>query len=249
MAQPHHAAPSRSGQSFQGRYSLAFRCVEIGAFAVFLGEMAWLVLRLSRQAGAHPSVLVLASFLGFLSMDFLSGMFHWAGDTWGSVHWPVIGPTVLRTFREHHVDPEAITRHDVIEVNATSCMIAIPWLAWGLWGNASLFGQAFAAAIGLSAVLTNQIHSWAHRPSNPWWIRALQKSGLILSPEGHALHHEKPFLDHYCITTGWLNKPFARIGFFRGLEWVIAKVTGAEPRAEDRRAEQAVAAAHEMARR
>lgn len=238
-----------SGKSFQGRYSFGFRCVEIGAFALFFIELTWLVTRLVKQASAHPIQLVSALFLGFLTMDFLSGMFHWAGDTWGSVHWPIIGPTVLRTFREHHVDPEAITRHDVIEVNATSCMIAVPWLAYALFGNASLFAQAFAAAIGVSAVLTNQIHSWAHRKKNPVWIRALQKSGLILSPENHDVHHVRPYTDHYCITTGWLNRPLAKLRFFRALEWLISRVTGAEPRAEDRRAEAAVHAAHEMANR
>jgi len=242
-------AQTQEAQSFQGRYSLAFRCVELGAFAVFFTEMAWLGLRLAPQAQTHAAAIVAALFLGFLTMDFLSGMFHWAGDTWGSVHWPVIGSTVIRTFREHHVDPEAITRHDVVEVNATSCMIAIPWLAYGLWGGAGVFAQAFAMAIGAGAVLTNQIHAWAHRPKNPRWIRALQKSGLILSPEGHAHHHQAPYTDHYCITTGWLNKPFARLRFFRMLERVVTKVTGAEPRAEDRRAEEAVLAAHEMARR
>lgn len=235
--------------SFQGRYSRAFRSVEIGALVVFFAMLGLLVFRAGHHASTRPVSLVLGVFLGFLSVDFLSGMFHWAGDTWGSVTWPLIGPTVIRTFREHHVDQEAITRHDVIEVNATSCMIAIPFLAYGLWAGAGPFGQAYTAAIGLSGMLTNQIHSWAHRPNNPWWIRALQKSRLILSPEAHALHHDKPFTNHYCITTGWLNAPFARIGWYRGLEWLISRVTGAEPRAEDRRAEEAVKTAHSLAAR
>jgi hypothetical protein len=232
--------------SFEGRYSRTFRLAEIGAFLVFLSMLGSLLLRMARLGSGHPVTLALGWFLGFLSMDFLSGAFHWAGDTWGSVTWPVIGPTVLRTFREHHVDQEAITRHDFIEVNATSCMLALPFLSYGLWTTGP-FGMAYTAAIGVSAVLTNQIHAWAHRRENPWWIRALQRSRLILSPEAHQRHHVQPFTTHYCITTGWLNEPFARTGFWRGAEWLVSNLTGAEPRAEDRRAREAVATAHRMA--
>jgi hypothetical protein len=74
-------------------------------------------------------------------------------------------------------------------------------------------------------------------PSPPALIRILQDRGLILSRTEHAVHHERPCESHYCITTGWCNAPLEAIGFFRFLETTIARVTGTQPRDDDRRYE------------
>ena len=42
-----------------------------------------------------------------------------------------------------------------------------------------------------------------------------------------------PFECNYCITTGWLNPLFTKINFWRNLERVIIKLTGAIPRTDD----------------
>ena len=80
---------------------------------------------------------------------------------------------------------------------------------------------------------TNQFHKWAHEAQVGPVVRQLQRWKLILSPDHHELHHTAPYDRHYCITSGWLNTPLRAIGFFRGFEWLITALTGAQPRKDD----------------
>lgn len=73
-------------------------------------------------------LLVPAMILAWIVSDFIGGVVHWAGDTWGSVDLPLLGPALIRPFREHHVDPLAITRHDFIETNAACALAGTPIL-------------------------------------------------------------------------------------------------------------------------
>jgi len=57
----------------------------------------------------------LATLLGFIGaqflVDYISGMVHWAADTWGTFKTPVFGPVLIGPFRMHHVDPIDIANH------------------------------------------------------------------------------------------------------------------------------------------
>ena len=60
----------------------------------------------------------LPTVIGFITsqylVDFISGLVHWGCDTWGKFTTPIVGPTLIRTFRMHHVDPQDITIHNFI---------------------------------------------------------------------------------------------------------------------------------------
>lgn len=173
------------------------------------------------DAAPHAGWIVpLATIGGYLTADFASGLFHFLADNYGSTRKALIGPLFIRPFREHHIDPEAITRHDFLEVNGVNCAMSIPFaLATYTFVPvaSSLWTLLFAAYMGLflfGIFLTNQFHSWAHMRSPPKIIRLLHRSGLILAPDHHQKHHTPPFNTYYCITCGWLNPILARTRFW-----------------------------------
>ena len=221
-------------------YDPWFRALEIvGLFAYAL--FAWLVF--DKLSAAAPTIVgaawlaTAAALIGWLAADLVSGLAHWAGDTWGTPEWPVVGPTLIRTFREHHLDEKAITRHDFVETNGTNSLLTLPLFA-GAWftpipegGSWTYLGLASLYSMNLWVFATNQIHSWAHQDVVPRPVRWLQRARLILSPDHHAVHHQAPYIRYYCITTGWLNPMLT--GFFRRSETLITALTGAVPREND----------------
>lgn len=229
-----------SAEELAAGYDLRFRAVEIGGIALYLTLSCVVLFKLREGADQVNGVLwlsIAAAFIGWLAVDFVSGLGHWAGDTWGTPDWPIVGPTLIRTFREHHLDEKMITRHDFVETNGTNSLLTIPFYACALLlpveGPWSFLAVASLGSLNLWGFATNQIHKWAHQDKVPALARLLQKWRVILSPEHHALHHRAPFSSYYCITHGWLNPVLQSFGFFRRSEALIAALTGAVPREND----------------
>jgi ubiquitin-conjugating enzyme E2 variant len=224
-------------------YSPTYRALEVGAILAFWVITAALVVKLE-GVWAQAHWLILAGIAaGFVFSDFISGFVHWAADTWGSTDMPVLGKAVIGPFREHHVDPEAMTRHDYVETNGANCMIAVPVALLTLavpmdvegLEAPGVFATAFGGSVIFWAMMTNQIHKWAHLPpgQTPGWLRAAQDLHLVLPPKHHQVHHTPPFETYYCITTGWLNPLLHRLRFFRHLERLVTSLTGLRPRRLD----------------
>jgi len=221
-------------------YSRTHRFFEIASIAVFFLLNGWLLFRLGRTLKLGDLWWTpFAALVGFLGADFISGLVHWGCDTWGTPDVPIIGKAFIRTFREHHVDPQAITRHDFIETNGDNCMTVIFPLASTWWLPIEV-GSVWMRFIGVSmwvfsifVFLTSQIHKWSHQTVPSRFVSWMQRYKIILSPEHHDLHHQVPFNKHYCITSGWLNAPLGYIQFFPIMEKIITTVTGALPRADD----------------
>lgn len=170
--------------------------------------------------------LGLTALLAYLAADFLSGCCHWAADTLGDADTPLFGANIIRPFREHHTDPDGITRHDMVETNGNSCIFALPFLV-----PATLFAPAetgpsfylscFVGFTMMGMVATNQFHKWAHAAHPGRLVRLLQRVGLVLDRGHHDMHHQAPHRSHYCITTGWLNPLLDRVRFFRAAERAV----------------------------
>uniref|UniRef100_A0A8C7C428 Plasmanylethanolamine desaturase 1 n=1 Tax=Oncorhynchus kisutch TaxID=8019 RepID=A0A8C7C428_ONCKI len=122
--------------------------------------------------------------MGIVMADFASGMVHWGADTWSSVDIPPF----ICPFRENHIDPTAITRHNFIETNGNNCMLTILPLAH------------------MSVTLTNQIHKWSHSYFGlPRWVMLLQDCHLVLPQKHHRIQHVSNHETYYCITTGTIR--------------------------------------------
>jgi ubiquitin-conjugating enzyme E2 variant len=215
-------------------YSGSIRAFEWLSIFVYGAAFGLVVLQVAPGAEERPLLVLSAAVVAYLGADFVSGFFHWLGDTWGSEQMPVLGKAFIRPFREHHVDQTAITRHDFVETNGANCFVALPAAPLAYLVDASqpvgLFVASFFGAMMVWVLGTNQFHKWSHMAHPPRLARWLQRLKLILPPEHHAIHHASPHDRYYCITVGWLNPVLHRLRFFRALEWLITRVTGAVPR-------------------
>jgi hypothetical protein len=78
-----------------------------------------------------------------------------------------------------------------------------------------------------------EFHKCGHRARQPRWIRLLQRTGFVLSTGHHSQHHQGNHDFNYCIINGWADRTLGRLGLFRGLEWIIARWSGAQPQRND----------------
>ena len=220
------AAPARA--AFAGFIALAVGLSTLHAFRIG-----------AATHGAAWGGAVLFGLAGVLAADFVSGLVHWACDTWGNERSRWFGSSLIRAFREHHRRPQAMVAHDWIEVNGEAAIAATALFAlMALAGPASWLHEhpgayTFAWATISVGALSNQLHQWTHMPAPPPFARFLQRAGLILTMRRHAPHHRTPCTKRYCISTGWMNESLDAVHFWRGLERVVRWSTGAEPRADE----------------
>lgn len=203
------------------------RFLELSATLLFpFLFLSALLLSYQRLSETGPLWMAAAGvLLGLVCGDFVSGLVHWAADTYGEEQTPVIGRSLVKPFRIHHVRPSEICEHDLVETIGNTCILAAPPLALILY--VATYGETsapasfavFTAAVTIGVtVATNQFHKWAHQDEPPRVVRALQSARLILHPAQHREHHTAPFETSYSITNGWLNPLLNRLGFFRRLE-------------------------------
>ena len=233
----HPQIRQREHGALRAGYSRGVRRFEIGSIVIFAVSMTWLAFRIGPRVAGAPFLVLTAFMLGYVVADFISGVVHWAADTWGTPEWPVVGKALIRPFREHHVDAKEITRHDFVETNGNNCFVSIaPAIGAALipqHGPGALFAATLVFSMTLWVLFTNQFHKWAHLDSPPAAIDWLQRMNLILPRDHHAVHHAAPYAKYYCITVGWLNEALFRIRFFQLLERLVTATTGLVPREDD----------------
>lgn len=217
--------PAWVSQSSQ--HSLAQRALELVATVVFAAYALAFTARLAAETHATPQALSIAAGLvgGYLIADLLSGLAHWVGDRFFEETTPIIGPGFIAPFRQHHVVPEEMVEHGLVELVGNTAVLALPTLAaaFHLLDLASgspltLLAGALILSAMVGGVCTNLFHRWAHMERPPRLARWMQALGVVITPERHAVHHSNGFDSSYCITTGWLNAPMDRLGVWAWLE-------------------------------
>jgi ubiquitin-conjugating enzyme E2 variant len=203
-----------------------------GGLLLALGVRSFQGLQATDAWWMIPGALV----LGVLCADFATGAVHWFCDRFFDEDTPILGQALIRPFREHHVDPQGMVRHGLLELHGNSTIPVIAVLGAVQLAELSPASPGTVAlhlwlfSLCTSSIATNQFHMWAHAPSVPAPVRWLQRHGVILSPERHALHHDGRFDRSYCMTSGWMNPLLDRTDFFgrieRGLRALRTSVRG-----------------------
>jgi sterol desaturase/sphingolipid hydroxylase (fatty acid hydroxylase superfamily) len=216
------ATPSNRGGG--APRSLLARAVEALGFVATIAMTALVFARLMPcMHGWQRWLLVPAMLAGLFVADLVSAVAHWFGDTFFAEDTPVLG-AIVRPFRLHHRDPGAFRRHDLLERYRSNFLAALPLLiaAHAFCAKADGLGGAIGAAtLAFASVALSwatQIHAFAHDRRAPRPIRWLQRCGLLLSVDHHALHHRGARDRAYGIVNGWSNGMLDRWRIFRLLE-------------------------------
>jgi hypothetical protein len=135
------------------------------------------------------------------------------------------------TFQGHHYFPNKVAKSSYWFLTQDSYLLALPALAVG--GVLSFYGyDTSACLVCITALLGAQAH-YTHALSHGksavnFFVQFLQKTGIIISPKVHHVHHKDPeHAANYCIFNGhtnWVLDSFISAGsrsyqFFRKRVW------------------------------
>jgi hypothetical protein len=169
-----------------------------------------------------PIVLdVMSGVACLFAVDFITGVLHWAEDTWTAPgHSKLLDEYIVRDNIGHHRQPGGIRAGSYWETNkvcitlafSVTCLLVVCGVhAW----------QAYL--IVLLASQSNQVHKWGHCANPPRPVRWLQRTGFLQSTAHHAAHHKRPYATRFCTMTNYLNPMLDAIRFWRGLEWLMER--------------------------
>jgi len=117
-------------------------------------------------------------------------------------------------FKNHHPRPDALGRRKLWRlIGSTVIAGALPlsaaanlaaWLLprWGVAVPGWLMAATFAFLVG--GGFAQYFHGTLHRADNPWFIVAMRKARLLMSPAAHQIHHDTLQRD-FATNSGWSN--------------------------------------------
>jgi ubiquitin-conjugating enzyme E2 variant len=206
-----------------------------GTAAILSSALTCARLLAATGSATEPFAAAAAAFAGYSLADLSNGVYHWFIDNYGGATTPVIGAQVA-SFLDHHRRPSAITRLEpccLLHTVASAVAVTLPAAGAVLTARgAPAAAHAFACAFAACAMLSVQIHAWAHEtPARlPPGVGALQSAGVLLSRAKHGGHHRPPHNSDYCSVSGMWNPVLDRYRAFQKVEKLIYLGTGVRPR-------------------
>ena len=122
-----------------------------------------------------------------------------------------VGPfeRISYDFKNHHPRPDALGRRPLWRLIGSTVVVAA--LPLSLLGNAAAWLRlapgwfmAGLCAMLLGGAFAQFFHGALHRAHNPWFILALRRIGLLMTPAAHQLHHDTLQQD-FATNCGWSN--------------------------------------------
>lgn len=211
--------------------------ISIGANFIVIAFCATYLVLAYRPSGTTWPHLVGAIVIGYFIADFASGLVHWGMDTWFSER--VFGRAVAIA-REHHTHPQNILGYGFLEHSTLGSAPSAIFI-----GLASLLTASFSVSVTTYCLMIvwmitstclffgTNFHNLGHRRPKSLLLRFAQKIHLVVSPEHHWVHHRSDQIVRYCVINGWANYVCDPLRIWRGLEWLVHALTGAEPRRDD----------------
>ena len=167
-----------------------------------------------------------------LFADIITGVAHWAEDTYCLDGYPVIGKLICEPNIDHHINPSLITKsgtffsRNLIQWFLSSLTYFVLYMiGFGYWQCGLCL---FLASFG------NEVHMWNHTTKLGPVPTFFKNSGLVQAQKQHSLHHKPPYLQYYCTLTSFTNEVFELTNFWRGLEYLIS-LFGIHPKRNLRR--------------
>jgi len=160
--------------------------------------------------------------------EFASATMHLSADNEAFSDLPLFGP-LARSFQWHHRDPTGIVRMSWIEHMGALDVGMVILLVWALCNPRAKYLGIFALMTMPMMYLMMATHRWTHcAPSDiPAIVRYLQRSGVLLTPEGHSTHHAD-YEINFSLLTGWSNpiiNVIGRIVGVRAYSWMYIFVS------------------------
>jgi hypothetical protein len=118
-------------------------------------------------------------------------------------------------FKNHHPRPDALGRRSVWRlIGSTVIAGALPLSLLGnvgvLTGTAPGWAMAFWVALLLGGAFAQYFHGTLHRRENPWFVNAMRRAGLLMTPAAHQIHHDTLQRD-FATNCGWSNPVINRL--------------------------------------